>query len=485
MSRAAPAIVWFREDLRLSDNPAVHAAVSTGRPVVCVFIHDEDAAGARPLGGASKWWLDKSLRALAEDIGSCGGQLTVRRGPAAACLDDVITETGAEAVFWNRRYEAGACELDASIKAALGPRGIDVQSFNGRLLMEPWSLKTGAGGYYRVFTPFWKALKAAYRVPEALPRPRRLDGPRIDGLGIAELGLHPEMPDWSGGMETAWMPGEAGAAARLAAFLGGPVDQYPEGRDRPALTDGTSALSPHLRFGEVGPAQIWRAVMSGMEAGRIGEDGAMKFLSEIVWREFSYVLLFHNPDLATRNYNQGFDHMTWRQDDAALAAWQRGRTGYPVVDAGMRQLWQTGWMHNRVRMIVASFLTKHLLIDWRAGEAWFWDTLVDADPASNPASWQWVAGSGADAAPYFRVFNPITQGQKFDADGAYVRRWCPELAGLPDKFIHAPWMADDATLRAAGVVPGTDYPEPLVEHARGRERALAAYAQMKEGGPEC
>lgn len=280
-------------------------------------------------------------------------------------------------------------------------------------------------------------------------------------------------------MAEAWTPGEAGAAARFAAYLDQGINGYADNRNRPDLDVSTSRLSPHLRFGEISPVQIWRAVKAGVEAGRVNERDAAVFLSEIAWREFSYVLLHFNPELARKNYNPAFDQMPWREDAAALIAWQKGITGYPIVDAGMRQLWHTGWMHNRVRMIVASFLTKHLLLPWQAGEDWFWDTLVDADPAANAASWQWTAGSGADAAPYFRVFNPITQGSKFDETGAYVRRWCPELSKVPDKFLHAPFEAPANVLEAAGVVLGKTYPKPIVDHSAGRERALEAYKQTR------
>ena len=480
LSRAdTPAIVWFREDLRLADNPALHAAAASGRPLVCLFIHDEVSEGIRPHGGASKWWLDKSLKSLARHVGRLNGRLTVRSGASDEVLATVMAETGAEAVYWNRRYGKAERDLDARIKESLKARGVAAESFNGRLLMEPWALKTGSGGFYRVFTPFWKALRAAYVPPPPLPVPESLAGPEIETLDIASLGFHPTRPDWSVGFGSLWRPGEDEAIARLERFLSGAVNTYADARDLPGLDAATSGLSPHLRFGEIGPAQIWRSVMAAVEAGRIDEENGTKFLSEIAWREFSYVLLYHEPDLATRNYNRDFDHMPWREDDGSLAAWQAGLTGFPIVDAGMRQLWNTGWMHNRVRMIVASFLTKHLLLPWQAGEAWFWDTLVDADPASNPASRQWTAGSGADAAPYFRVFNPITQGQKFDADGAYVRRWCPELAGLPDKVLHAPWTADPAMLAKADVTLGKTYPAPIVSHETGRKRALEAYDALK------
>lgn len=480
MTSTEPAIVWFREDLRLADNPALAEAASGGRPVVCVFIQEDQIKGARAHGGASKWWLDKSLRSLGAAHEGGGGNLVLRSGKAEEVLRDLAKETGATAVFWNRRYGGPERAHDADLKARLKEEGLEVQSFNGRLLMEPWELKTGSGGYYKVFTPFWKAMQAAYEVPPARRVPRSLSGPHAESEKLDDWALHPSKPDWSGGMGDEWTPGEDGAHARLAEFLDGPVNDYADNRNRPGRDDSTSRLSPHLRFGEISPVQIWRAVKAGIEAGRIDERNGMVFLSEIAWREFSYVLLHFNPELAEANYNPKFDRMPWRRDAKALKAWQRGMTGYPMVDAGMRQLWHAGWMHNRVRMIVASFLTKHLLLPWQVGEDWFWDTLVDADPASNPASWQWTAGSGADAAPYFRVFNPISQGTKFDEDGDYVRRWCPELAKLPDKYLHAPFEAPAEVLSTAGVKLGKTYPEPIVEHAGARQRALDAYERVKE-----
>ncbi|WP_291196563.1 deoxyribodipyrimidine photo-lyase [Hyphomonas sp.] len=480
MSVLPPVIVWFREDLRLTDNPALAAAVETGAPIVCLYIRETGIPGARAPGGASRWWLNQSLMALAASLEGLGGRLVLKTGDALKVLNALAAETGAKSVFWTRRYGEAEKSADAAVKAALKETGINVQSFNGRLLMEPWALKTGSGGYYRVFTPFWRAMQAAYVAPAALPAPKRLGNTAAASEDLADWDLHPRGPDWSAGLADAWTPGEAGALARLAAFLDGPVNGYAETRNRPDLDESTSRLSPHLRFGEIGPAQIWRAVKGGVEARRIDERAALVFLSEIAWREFSHVLLHFNPELARKNYNSNFDRMPWLSNAAALGFWQAGQTGYPVVDAGMRQLWQTGWMHNRVRMIAASFLTKHLLLPWQAGETWFWDTLVDADPAINAASWQWTAGSGADAAPYFRVFNPITQGSKFDETGAYVRRWCPELARVPDKFLHAPFEAPEGILKTAGVVLGKTYPKPIVEHSAARQRALDAYKQTKE-----
>ncbi len=480
MPAQQPAIVWFREDLRLSDNPALAAAVTSGGPLLCLYIRETSMDAARPMGAAALWWLNKSLRALASSLEAIGSRLILRSGHPQQVLTDVIGETGAKSVVWNRRYGEPGKATDMAIKAALKESGVEASSFNGRLLMEPWELKTGSGAYYRVFTPFWRAMQAAYVPPPTSPAPRKIMELAAASENIEDWGWHPVAPDWSYGMADAWTPGEEGARGRLKDFLDGPINDYAENRNRPDLDDSSSRLSPHLRFGEIGPAQIWRAVKAGIDAGRINERPAMVFLSEIAWREFSHVLLNFNPELASKNYNPNFDQMPWRTDARALKAWQRGQTGYPVVDAGMRQLWHTGWMHNRVRMIVASFLTKHLLLPWQSGEEWFWDTLVDADPAANAASWQWTAGSGADAAPYFRVFNPITQGSKFDETGAYVRRWVPELSNMPDKYLHAPFEAPESVLKAAGVVLGKTYPKPIVEHAAARQRALDAYKQTRQ-----
>ncbi|MEL7479986.1 MAG: deoxyribodipyrimidine photo-lyase [Pseudomonadota bacterium] len=477
----SPTIVWFRRDLRLADNPALSAALELEGPLILLYILEEAADGERAMGGAQAWWLDKSLQALAKSIASRGGTLTLRRGPPESILPQVTRETGARTVVWNRRYGATEREADANLKARLKDDGIAVETFNGNLLTEPWTVKTGSGRYYKVFTPYWKTVRANFTAPAPRPAPERLNTVEPSGDDLGAWGLHPIDPDWSIGFEPVWTPGEDGALDRLEAFLSSGLSAYAEHRNRPDIDTGTSRLSPHLAHGEIAPATIWRTVRQAMQDGRrnIDEESAWVFLSEVVWREFSYVLLFHNPDLATQNYNPGFDAMPWRDSDDDYERWCHGQTGYPIVDAGMRQLWQTGWMHNRVRMIVASFLTKHLLLPWQKGEAWFWDTLVDADPASNAASWQWTAGSGADAAPYFRVFNPITQGEKFDETGDYVRTYCPELKNLPRKVLYAPWTADKATLAAAGVELGKTYPFPIVEHKHGRERALAAYDDVK------
>lgn len=477
---ATSAIVWFRRDLRLTDNPALTAAVKTGKPLVLVYIFEDTLeANARALGGASKWWLDKSLKSLMADIAALGGKLILRHGQASAVLPSLIKEANASHVFWNRRYAQPAQDRDKSLKNDLKSNDISVESFNGALLTEPWSQKTGSGGYYRVYTPYWRSVEANYRATPHSPRPKKLPTLDLPSETLARFALHPDAPDWSGGFDPYWHPGEAGAHDRLRAFLSGPVSTYIDQRNRPDIETGTSGLSPHLAFGEIGPAQIWRATKDHIESGQADAPNATVFLKEIVWREFSYALLYHNPDLAHENYNKKFHNMPWRESPQDYEKWCKGQTGYPMVDAGMRQLWQTGWMHNRVRMIVASFLTKHLLLPWQMGEKWFWDTLVDADPAANAASWQWTAGSGADAAPYFRVFNPITQGPKFDETGEYVRKYCPELAGLATKYIHRPWEAPAIELAKANIKLGDTYPHPIVAHKKGRERALTAYEKVK------
>lgn len=472
-SGGAPALVWLRQDLRLADNPALHAAVESGRPVVVVYVLDEE--GPWPLGGASRWWLHGALEALGADLAKRGVPLTLRRGGASEEITRLIKQTGADTVFWNRCYEPAAVARDTALKKQLTDAGVAVEGFNAALLFEPWEVRTGAGGPFKVFTPFWRACRAQHIHTETAAAPKRIEAAKATkSLTLADLALLPTKPDWAGGMREEWTPGEAGARARLSAFLDDALDGYDANRNRPDLI-GTSRLSPHLHFGEIGPRQIWRAVETFVEAHPAMRGEADKFLSEIGWREFSTHLLFHNPNLPDANWKAQFDHFPWETNAEGLEAWRRGRTGYPIVDAGMRELWTTGWMHNRVRMIVASFLIKDLMIHWREGEAWFWDTLVDADLANNAASWQWVAGSGADASPYFRIFNPVTQGETYDPDGAYVRRWIPEIAALPDKVIHKPWTATPEALSDAGIELGRTYPRPIVDHGEARTRALAAY----------
>jgi deoxyribodipyrimidine photo-lyase len=475
-------ILWFSRDLRLSDNPALAAAVSRGQPIIPLFVLDDEDAGQWAVGGASRWWLHGSLEALGATLRRCGTQLVIRRGKAEAVIDEIIKQTGATGVYWNRRYEPWAKARSEHLKKRLTDRGLEAKSFNSALICEPWTLKTQSGDFYRVFAPFWKALRSrgvdgiAQSPPQQLPAP--VTFPESDAL--SNWALRSKTPDWAAGFRMLWTPGEEGAHDRLRNFADDAALRYRTGRNFPGLA-GTSRLSPHLHFGEIGPRQIWRTwTASGLAqgGGAIGSD-AETFLSEIAWREFSYNLLFHFPTLPCEPLRPEFKDFPWVNDPAYLGAWQKGMTGYPIVDAGMRELWTTGWMHNRVRMIVASFLIKDLLVDWRHGQSWFWDTLVDADMASNAASWQWVAGCGTDAAPYFRIFNPSLQGAKFDPLGNYVRRWVPELSKLPDALLHEPWTARPIELSDAGVRLGHNYPTPIINHASARQRALDSFQQIK------
>ncbi|MFC0220125.1 cryptochrome/photolyase family protein [Pseudochelatococcus lubricantis] len=469
-----PVLVLFRDDLRVADNAALAAASRSGKPVIAAFVLEGASSGARPLGGARCWWLHHSLAALNGTLATIGVRLVLRRGAMGEVVDSLVTESGADTVFWNRRYDPGAIAADTTMKAGLRNRGVAAESFAGHLLHEPSRLVTSTGGYYKVYSPFWKAVAAGPEPRDPLDVPDGLE-PFAGNLASDApdaFGLLPTKPDWAGGLRQSWTPGEAGAQARLDDFVAGALQDYAEGRDYPAC-EATSRLSPHLAHGEITPFQIFAALQGA--GGDVSDAGAAKFRKEVGWREFCYHLLFHNPHLGTRNFQPSFNAFPWREDEEALRAWQRGLTGFPIVDAGMRELWETGYMHNRTRMIAASFLTKHLLVDWRAGERWFWDTLVDADAASNPGNWQWVAGCGADAAPYFRIFNPVLQGEKFDPEGRYVRRWLPELARLPARYIHKPWAAPPAVLAESGVRLGETYPRPIVDHRLARERALGAY----------
>jgi deoxyribodipyrimidine photo-lyase len=478
MERAtgAPVIWWVRQDLRLADNAALSAAAAAGAPVLPVFVLDDAAAGARAPGAASRWWLHMSLAALAADLAARGLPLVLRRGDSRRVIPALAEETGAQAVFAGRMYEPWARERDKAVAAALGSRGVTIEGARTALLFEPWEIRTKTGGPYGVYTPFSRACFAAAPPPQPAPAPARLATPAAVPASdrIEDWGLLPSRPDWAGGLRETWQPGEAGAAKRLDRFLRDALARYDDLRNRPDLP-GTSGLSPHLHWGEISPAAVWHAALAaGVARGAATET----FLKELLWREFSHHLLWHRPEMPEEALKPAFSAFPWRNDPAALKAWQRGRTGYPIVDAGMRELWHTGWMHNRVRMITASFLVKHLLLPWQEGEAWFWDTLVDADLAANSASWQWVAGSGADAAPYFRIFNPVLQGEKFDPGGAYVRRWVPELARLPAAVVHRPWEASPLVLAEAGVVLGRSYPAPIIEHGAARARALAALARI-------
>ncbi len=480
-----PTILWFRNDLRLTDNRALYAAVEAGGAVLAVYVLDDGAMGPWRMGGASRWWLHHSIAALGTALEKAGCPLLIRCGDAVEEIAALAAETGARRVHCSRCYEPWAQQQERALHARLADSGVGLKRFPGALLKEPEYLRTKSGEPFKVYTPFWRALLADGAPNAPVPAPSRIRSMshRPSGLRLASLDLLPSKPDWSGGLAQTWRPGEAAALARLDAFLMEGLAGYASNRDRPDLS-GTSRLSPHMDFGELSPAIIWHGARAAFAGSRANEDDLDAFLREIGWREFSYHLLFHWPTLPADPFRPEFAAFPWTENVAHLAAWQRGLTGFPIVDAGMRELWQTGWMHNRVRMIAASFLVKDLLIPWQQGERWFWDTLVDADLASNAASWQWVAGSGADAAPYFRIFNPTTQGAKFDPDGAYIRRFVPELASLPAAFIHEPAAAPDGALRMAGVVLGKTYPLPIVDHGKARVGALAAYEAVKARAAE-
>ena len=473
----SPTLLWFRQDLRLDDNPALQAALDRRAPVACVYIWAPDEEGAWPPGAASRWWLHESLKSLDAELRKRGSRLILARGDSLAVLTGIVAATKASAVYFNRRYEPTAAARDARVETALRKRGIDVQSFNASLFFEPGEILNKQGLPFKVFTQFWRACVARYRTSPLLRAPKSLPAPGKfpESLPLAKLELLPKI-HWTATMEISWQPGAVAAMRQLKRFVAESAHAYGTGRNIPGIM-GTSRLSPHLHFGEIGPRQIWSALESTDSHGPDG--GPEKFLAEIGWREFAYHLLHHFPTTPAMPLYPAFASFPWRQDTKLLRAWQRGQTGFPIVDAGMRELWATGWMHNRVRMIAASFLTKDLLIPWQAGARWFWDTLVDADLASNTLGWQWVAGCGADAAPFFRIFNPTLQGERFDGNGAYVHRWVPELAKLPDAYIHQPSEAPAAMLRAAGIVLGKTYPRPIVDHAVARDEALAAYQLMK------
>ena len=480
-----PTLVWFRQDLRLADNPALHAAARLG-PIVPVYVLDE--TDPWKLGGASRWWLYHALSTLDEDLARLGCRLRLYRGDPGEIIPALAARLQASSVFWNRRYTPHGIARDKLIKENLGKQGIAAQSFKANVLFEPFDIATKDGKPYRVYTPFSKACFAkeasiglALPAPDAIVDADAATTEAADGDDLSSFNLLPQKPDWAGGLKAAWAVSEKAAQQNLEDFLADAVDRYKGGRDVPGQKS-TSRLSPYLAFGMISPRQIWHRVRQHeTHAGAGGLPHSEHFLKEVLWREFSYHLLYHFPDLPEKPLQPAFADFPWAENTNALRAWQRGQTGFPIVDAGMRELWETGWMHNRVRMIVASFLVKNLLIPWQMGEAWFWDTLVDADLANNAASWQWVSGCGADAAPYFRIFNPVLQGERFDVDGVYVRRFVPEIAALPNVCLHQPWNAPAEVLLKAGVTLGLTYPAPMVDHGAARDRALAAYATIKQG----
>jgi deoxyribodipyrimidine photo-lyase len=478
---AQPALVWFRRDLRLHDNRALAAAVAEGGPVIPVFVWSPDEEREWSPGAASRWWLHHSLACLARELARRGGRLIVRRGGSAEALAETVAETGARAVFWNRRYEPAAVERDARVMRALTGAGATCRSFSAALLWEPWESRKPDGTPYQVFTAFWRACGRLEAPARAIPAPSRIRGPKRwpESEALSALELLPSL-DWAQGLRAAWTPGEIGALAEWKRFLGGPAADYERGRDLPGAA-GTSRLSPHLHFGEISVRRLWHDVGRRIAARppARARESLETYRRQLGWREFAHHLLVHFPRTPEDPLRRAFDRFPWKRDPRGLRAWQRGETGYPIVDAGMRELWATGWMHNRVRMIVASFLVKHQLLSWQPGARWFWDTLVDADLANNTLGWQWSAGCGADAAPYFRIFNPVLQGRKFDPEGKYVTRWVPELAALPARWVHAPWQAPAAVLARAGVELGRTYPAPVVDHAEARARALAAFAKIR------
>lgn len=473
----APTIVWFRLDLRLADNPALTGAVERGGPVVPVFIDAPEEEKPWVPGAASRWWLHQSLESLSKDLERLGAKLILRRGPTLAALRTLVKETGARAVVWNRRYEPTIISRDTEIKSKLEQDGVSVQSFNGALLAEPWEIRTRQDAPYQVFTPYWKACLARNLPAEPLAPPPRLlaFGAPLSSLPVDDLELEPEI-DWASGMRETWQPGEKGATKNLDQFLKFAIEGYADARNRPA-EQGTSRLSPHLHFGEVSVRTIWRALAEHAKSIRAAtkRKSIDVFRAELGWREFAHHLLYHFPETTDRPLRAAFEDFPHEKNASHFAAWKRGKTGFPIVDAGMRELWTTGWMHNRVRMIVASFLTKDLLMPWQIGAKWFWDTLVDADLANNTLGWQWTAGCGADAAPFFRIFNPVSQGRKFDPEGDYVRRWVPELASLDGESIHDPWKVSEPLLNQRNVDLQRNYFHPVVDHAVARKQALEMY----------
>ena len=477
-----PVIVWFRRDLRLADNSAFVAAVISGRPIVPVYVSDEYGEGNWPDGGASRWWLHQSLAALEHSLSERGLLLILRVGAAVKELSAGAREVGAHLLYWNFRYEPAAVKQQREVEAWAKEASLESRAFTSSLLFAPETIRNRQGGPFKVFGAYWRHVSSL-----STPRPVKLPAkafvaPKVwpKSAALADLKLQPNL-GWAEGWDKLWAPGEAGAQRELRKFVR-KIEAYDTARDVPAL-EGSSRLSAHLHFGEIGPRQVFEEVRAlSCNSGVFAlHGGAQKFLAELGWREFAYSLLHSFPETPTKPFHQAFEKLPWAPDPkkTKLKAWQRGKTGYPIVDAGMRELWATGWLPNRVRMITASFLVKHLLQPWPLGAAWFWDTLVDADLANNTLGWQWIAGCGADASPFFRVFAPVTQAEKFDPKGEYVRRWVPELAGLPDKYVHAPWTAPAEILAKAGVVLGETYPRPIVNHEDARERALEAFRKLR------
>ncbi len=468
-------IVWFRQDLRITDNAALSAAIALSDDILPLYVLDDDVA--RPIGGAQRWWLHHSLLALGNDLLRLGANLVLKHGKSEKIISELLEKYPVEAVYSHKVYEPNAIKTDCEIQDICQEKHIEFKQFSGSLLVEPNKINNKAGTAFKVYTPFYKTVYPLIGVPEIIPAPRRISQKtKFKSENLEDWGLLPKNPNWA--VNFAWKPGEKSALNKLDKYVAEGIGRYQDDRDRPDFA-ATSQLSAHLHFGEVSPRYIWSYIKQAEIQKKSITRGAEGYLRQLVWREFSYYLLNRFPGIEVENFNKKFDKFPWEENKDQLVAWQKGQTGYPIVDAGMRQLWQTGYMHNRVRMIVASFLTKDLFIDWRLGEAWFWDTLVDADLANNVTGWQWVAGSGADAAPYFRIFNPTLQGKKFDPNGDYVRRWVPEIASLPDKYIHDPSFAPREILSEVGVKLGVTYPYLIVDHAWARDKALKIYKEIK------
>ncbi|MCP5369216.1 MAG: deoxyribodipyrimidine photo-lyase [Rickettsiaceae bacterium] len=471
-------IYWHRQDLRLKDNPALNWAASKGI-VIPLYINNSQLFDDMYIGAAQKWWLHHSLSALQTEYAQYNINLILRSGDPREIIEKLLQELNISAITWNRCYDPHSIARDMQLKAYFKQQAIEIKTFNSSLLTEPSHILNQNNEFYKVFTPYWKNCKQIIKHEDIVPMPKLEPvALSIATENLDDWELLPHSPNWAKGFGDYWQPGEKGAQQNIASFFSNGLCGYHQNRDIPSCL-GTSRISPHLKFGEISPRQIWNKLCQIAEQKGYTED-IDRYSAELGWREFSYYLLFHFPNLMSKSFNHKFADFPWITNEKYLKAWQKGMTGYPMVDAGMRELWHTGWMHNRVRMIVGSFLTKHLLISWQKGAEWFLYTLVDADIANNSAGWQWISGSGADAAPYFRIFNPVTQGQKFDSEGSYIRNWVPEIAGLPDQYIHSPWEASDELLEKCGIKLGADYPHPIVNHSKARESALAAYGQIKK-----
>ncbi len=476
MENKKKTIVWFRRDLRIKDNESLIKAAELG-DIIALYIYDE-----QDIGGAQKWWLYHSLQSLRKDLSKYNIPLILRKGDTFDVIKDIAKQVQAGQVFWNRRYEPNSMKIDSEVKKKLKQNNIHAESFNSSLLFEPWTIQNNSGEFYKVFSAFWRGCMRSNQEPRTpsltTPFNNADNYKQIESDDLNSWQLLPQAPDWSSKFSEFGVPGEDNAHKTMDKFIECGLQGYAKNRDIPSCKYGTSKMSAYLHFGEISPHQLWHKVMSMPSHEGMKKD-VERYLAELGWREFSYHLLYNNNDLNQKEFNNKFKNFPWANNKEHLKKWQKGQTGYPIVDAGMRELWATGWMHNRVRMIVASFLTKHLLIHWKHGLEWFEDTLLDADMANNSASWQWVAGCGADAAPYFRIFNPIIQGKKFDPEGEYVRKWVPEIAKIPNKFIHAPWEADNNSLIENNIFLGKTYPKPIVDHAEARNKAMSAYQEIR------